>query len=764
MSTSSASPATVGLLPDDDAQIKSVLLDRPVTSLTDIAYLYGSLDALYLARRLEEAEIDAPAGMPGWVVDKIDPRYLLAMTPDHDPTLFDTADTLCNINVVLDPPIGSDHPSNHDSNAESESEPRLHDDIVTFEQLSPTRMLEIGYCYRPNKTVSFDHSIGTLVNGKKGEKTKRYAESRLRGWPTGVAQDVAEAHDTGWIIEQLAQLGENDEIVDRVVEAVRNGIEGVAGGEDRKHTCVLSVAFWIADPTSISTPRTDQADKNDELIGPIYPGLLPICNDVSLARLRKQIGGFGSGIDDSSGVAADFVTSIHGEVFGTSPGRPLDYYHAQQYGEFPDFDGEQSWQSYPLGYDTALAVRRGTDLIADCRERLGYGYYAYLLPYTPEMDVYAARDIYAMVHGASRGKQTADGRDTTLIATALAEKIGTNWVQNLRYYQILINTELDEKVKVVAERPTCTLMPVAELDSAHLGVLYEVANTSSGTSGSMLDRTVSQVSSILSGWYFTETMYDPDRHKKKNTPMSANDERIMLSASVLAGDPINADFLVRSYVTRLIQDQRDMLSDSDIDAEVPSRTAFKQYIQFNALTRAGLIERSTMGPFLPVRHVESADQPEHTTLLMTTDASTDQEPTSREARLEQHIRNHDELSDNPTYCAAYLLGALVARVAAQQYSDGVRSTVARRYPIDSVSRRDFASVFAGVQKTAEDYDQKHNRTGTNDRFVVRIDDTVSSMLPTEWAIQDDVLRMAYGLGLSYGRRDYYIDPDKNDEE
>ena len=752
--------SSVGLLPDDDARIESVLLDRPITSLTDIAYTYGSLYALHLARRLDEAEISAPASAQSfeWVADEINSEYLLAMTPDEKPDLFDEDDTLCTINIVLDPPpVG-------ENSHEDDPDPRLHDDTVTFERLSPAKMLEIGYCYRPRKSgLTYDHSVGTLLNGKKAEKTAHYVTSRVRKWPTkNGASDVAEEHEDGWIIKQLAKLGEDDEIVERLVKAVQDGIAGVAGGEGSKHTCILSVAFWAPG---------DAGDANrsegDGLVGPFKPGLVPVCNEVSLAHLREQFRGFGSGIEDSSGVAADTVTDTVGKVLGSTPGRPLSYYHAQQQGEFPSFDGEQSWQSYPLEYDTALAVRRGAGFMESCRERLGGGYYVHLLPYAPEMDTYAARDIFGMIHAAN-----LEGADREPIANALAEKIGTNWVRDLRYYQTLINTDLDKKDKVITERPTCTLMPVADLDSAHRDVLHEVPAVrrvveseaeAQSDSQSLFDPTDDQTGAILSGWYFRQTMYDPDRNKT-NATMSANDDRANVVASVLAGEPVSADVLLESYVKRLIQDQREMLSDSGIDAEAPTRTATKQYVQFNALVRAGLVDQSRAGAVLPV----------HSPMTMTADTPTDagtastdtdtKRPANREERLEQHINDHDTLRENVEYRAAWLLGGLVARVSAQQHNDGVSSTVARRYPIDTVSRRNLPSVLSGVQKTAEDYDQKNSRMGTNDRYLTRIENAISTSPPSEWDLRDDVLQMAYGLGLSYGRADQYIDSDGDDAE
>lgn len=127
----------------------------------------------------------------------------------------------------------------------------------------------------------------------------------------------------------------------------------------------------------------------------------------------------------------------------------------------------------------------------------------------------------------------------------------------------------------------------------------------------------------------------------------------------------------------------------------------------------------------------------------------------RDDRLEQFINSHSALAEDKERRAAFLLGALVGRVAAYQSQNGISRTVIRQHPIDAITRRRISTTLSKVLEKNANYSDDDENAGMlmNDRYITRLNDILNRRTPEKWSLSTDDLRMHYGLGLTYGKND-----------
>ena len=132
---------------------------------------------------------------------------------------------------------------------------------------------------------------------------------------------------------------------------------------------------------------------------------------------------------------------------------------------------------------------------------------------------------------------------------------------------------------------------------------------------------------------------------------------------------------------------------------------------------------------------------------------------NRDDRLAQFIDSHPALAEDEERRAAFLLGALVGRVAAYQSRNGISSTVIRQHPIDAMTRRRISTTLNKVLEKNAHYSDDDENAGMlmNDRYITRLNDIVNRRPPEEWSLSTDDLRMHYGLGPTYGKNDTTLD-------
>ncbi|MEF8825137.1 MAG: type I-B CRISPR-associated protein Cas8b/Csh1, partial [Halapricum sp.] len=245
--------------------------------------------------------------------------------------LIDTDDSLIVVRVDL-----------------SGDEPRLAADErgpVWVTRYSEDLIEPVAHCKYP-AARGIDHSI-THQAGRNSdpEKLARYATERLTKWATDeVVRDVADGHEDGWLIDALAALGEDDEVLTTIEESVEREL----GGESA--TALLTVQV-----------------KLDAGTGYQWPGELDVFLEAMRRRkLSKLV--TKNKADDSSGDATDLVTGQPARTVGTSED-PQNYFLGKQLEKFPGLDIENAWRTHPISEDAAVTVMNAETFVEACTYR-----------------------------------------------------------------------------------------------------------------------------------------------------------------------------------------------------------------------------------------------------------------------------------------------------------------------------------------------------------------------------------------------------------
>ena len=727
---------------EDADDIEDIRLDRPIASLYDVAYLYGKLHALDTAK-----QYDVP----------IDDRYTGRMTHESRTDYYEQEVGLFSVLVDLT----GDTPTFGEA---GELDGRPDDDASPFvpEPLDREKMLRVGYSRQDSRAAGHNMSLAHDVSGlsltreESVEKCKKYAKQLFDRWAASDSvADVADDHDDGWILEDLKEVGEDGDLMDTIEDEVVDAIRETFGDE---FNGVLSVRLKL--------PGTD---------GYVYPGEVAVLNEAMLHRwVEKRMRSY-SEADDASGDGRGLITGDTGEVFGLSDS-PLKRYKGKMAEKFPNLDVDESWQQRPLTAEAAFAVTSAVPLLENFSYPLSTNSEGltelFYIPYVPNPSVEQAVELY---------KLAMEAGDDSALAVNIVESAATNPAKQL-YNDLLIYYavayEPGEKRKFIEEEPAVDPKRIRAVDQAQKNVLSSSLLTPdregnpplfpSSPYGRLTQADVDEkqgskylrpesapvTTGILNTGYFQSTFHDrrpddSDDYWPIDHYLGTTDPRAEATKTVLAVDgTIDPDWLLTQYVPRLISEQRSAFEDGN---ELPESLLTRQYVQMQALARAGVLGDS------------SSDDPR--TIPTTTEIMSDTNGFSdRDDRLAQFIDSHPALAEDEERRAAFLLGALIGRVAAYQSRRGISRTVIRQHPIDAMTRRRISTTLNKVLEKNAHYSENDEKAGMlmNDRYITRLSDIVNRRTPEEWSLSTDDLRMHYGLGLTYGKND--DSPDDADED
>jgi len=715
---------------EDADDIEDILLDRPIASLYDVAYLYGKLHALNTAK-----QYDVP----------IDDRYVERMTHESRTGYYEQEVGLFSVLVDLtgdSPTLGK----------AGELDERPDDDASPFvaESLDREKMLRVGFSRQGSRAAGHNMSLAHDVS-KSSEDCVKYVRQLFDRWSASDSvADVAENHDDGWILEDLREVGKNSDLMDTIEDGVINAIRETFGDE---FSGVLSVRLKLPD-----------AD------GYIYPGEVEVLNEAMLYRwVEKRMRSY-SEADDASGDGRGLITGDTDEVFGLSDS-PLQRYKGKMAEKFPNLVVDESWQQRPLTAEAAFAVSSAVPLLENFVQILGDDTTAYCVPYVPEPTVEQAIALYELA---------MDAADNSGTIVDVLDDVANNPVNplydDLQIHYVAAYTP-GNKRKFIEEEPCINPSRVRAIQQAHTDVLTDGLVAPEGDSlpllpsppyGRMTDdgddeqgskylRTNAPVvTGVLHGGYFESTFWDkkhtdPDK-LWNDVKFGTTDLRARAASLTLSpGRHVDPDWLLSQYVPRLIIEQRSAFEDGN---ELPGSLLTRQYVQMQALARAGVLgDASSDDP----RTIPAANE----TMSDTTEFS------DRDDRLKQFIDSHPALAKDEERRAAFLLGALVGRVAAYQNNPekDISQTVIRQHPIDAMTRNRFSATLNKVMEKNAHYSGDDENAGMlmNDRYLTRLNDIVNRRTPEEWSLSTDDLRMHYGLGLTYGKNDTTLDDPDEDE-
>lgn len=708
---------------DADA-IGEVLLDRPIASLYDIAYLYGKLHALNTAKEYDVG---------------IDDDYIERMTHESRTDYYDQEVGLFSVLVDLtgnEPAFGE--AGELDGIPDSDTSP------FVAESLDREKMLRVGFSRQGSRAAGYNMSIAHDITKSEPEDYKRYIQMPFNKWAASdPVQEVADNHQDGWILKALEEIGESDELTSELETQVASAIEDSFG---EQFNGVMSVRLKLPDTN-----------------GYVYPGEVDILNEAMRHRwVEKRMRSY-SEANDASGNARGFITGDEAEVFGLTDS-PLQRYEGKMAEKFPNLVVDESWRQRPLTAEAAFAVSSGVPLIENFVQILGSDTLAYYVPYVPEPTPEQAVALYELAMEAADNS----GSIVSVIDDVAMDPLNPLRDDLLIHY-VAVYTP-GNKRKFIEEESAIDPKRIRNLQNAQTKILRSnlltpgdggsplfpapgygrLTDDADGLGSKYLSPEAEAVTGgVLSGGYFQSTFRE--QGSEDNDDHGTNDIRTEATSTALAaGGSIDPDWLLSQYVPRLNSEQQDGFDNGN---EIPESVLTRQYVQMQALARVGILGGA------------DTDDP-RTKPISESDMTERNEFSDREDRLVQFISSHPSLNEDEERQAAFLFGALVGRVAAWQSRKGISRTVIRQHPIDAMTRRRFSAALSKVLEKNAVYSEDSESAGMlmNDRYITRLNDIIHRRPPEDWSLSTDDLRMHYGLGLTYGKNDTSIDNYDDEEE
>lgn len=732
--------------------INNILLDRSYSSIYDIAHLYGQLHSTYLSMRYKEVGIDK--------------KYIQQrLTPEARPDYFDQA--IGMVSVPIDVSDGSVRIAT--AGDVVVTEPDQSDGVDTTallhaEPVDREKLLRVGYSRQDSRARGHNMSLAHDIADKPPEKCADYITDLFTRWlQSDVATEVAAEHPDGDLIQCLASL-DGDEL-SKLKETVQTEFENRFPDG---FTGVLSLRI--------------RTEKNGRFR---YPGEFEVLNEVTKRRwVENQMRSY-SEADDSSGTATDFVTGRHGEVFGLSDS-PLERYQGKMAESFPNLSPDESWRNRPLSGNTAFAVITGSAVIRQFVHLLRDDTRLHVIPYLTDPSPAEAVALYDL----ARKAMNDNGQIVSVLSNELTDLGSRLYGSDVQLYYSVVY-EPGRKSKILIEEPGVSAQKIRAIADAHTELLGSnllvrrpgrpplfpsppYGRTNNKTEDDEYDGSEYLMSSmsdvvfsgLLSGGYFGSTFFDR-KDNQDDDNYGASDPWTTATRQCLGPETrLNPEWLMSQYVPRLEQKQRDSFGEDDLP--VPDSLLTRQYVQYQALARAGVLGTQQSGtapaPLTQPVQIETMTDNSNPAQPMTEEASFE----NREQRLNQFIKSHPALAQNDERQGAFLLGALVGRLAAYQTGPkkDLSRTVMRQHPIDSLTLHRFSTTLSQVLDKNAVYSEEDENVGSimNTRYVERLNDIVHRKPPTDWELSTSDLRMHYGLGLSYGRSDTSVGEYNDDEE
>ena len=735
--------------------LADILLDRAYSSIYDIAHLYGQLHSTYLSLTYEDVGIKE--------------KYIQQrLTPEARPDYFDQG--IGMVSVPVDVSDGGVQIATAGevvaAESEDESDGLDPDASLYAEPVDRETLLRVGYSRQDSRARGHNMSLAHDITDKSPAKCAGYIVDLFTQWiQSAVASEVAEEHQDGNFISRLASIDE-DELSDLEETVEKEFEERFADG----FTGVLSLRI-----------RTDEDGRFQ------YPGEFEVLNEVTRRRwVENQMRSY-SEADDSSGTATDFITGNHGEVFGVSDS-PLERHQGKMAESFPNLSPDESWRNRPLSSDTAFAVIAGSSIIKEFVQLLRDDTRLYVIPYLPDPSPKEAVELYSL----ARKAMDDDGQIVSVLSDELTDRASQLYNAGVQLYYSVVY-EPGRKSKILIEEPSVSVEKIRAIAEAHTELLSSsllvhrpgnpplfpspsYGRTNSQTESDDYDGSEYLMSSmsdavfggLLNGGYFASTFYDR-KENQDNDNYGTNDPWATATRQCLGPDTeLNPEWLMEQYVPRLEQEQRESFSEDDLP--LPDSLLTRQYVQFQALARAGVLglpgSRSRYSPTPLTKPVQIETMTDDNTPIQ--QMSEEESFENREERLTQFIEAHPALEQNPERQGAFLLGALVGRLAAYQTSPkkDLSRTVMRQHPIDALTLQRFSTTLSQVLDKNAVYSEEDENVNSlmNTRYVERLNDIVHQKPPEDWELSTADLRMHYGLGLSYGRSDTSLGEYSDDSD
>jgi len=660
----------------DNETIESTIPRRPIASLRDIEVLYG---ALYTLGR----------GLTG--------QYGAYLTPDAASEQIGN-ETLVVVRVDL-----------------RGDKATLGNPPVKLEMFPEELVPRVAHSkYSAAKGV--DHSITHQSGQTNGpEKQGDHALERLTSWPTQEpVVEAASEHDDGWLIETLAELGEDDSVETKI----RDEVEALVSEEGQLlHT--VAIAF---DDGELNTTAQFQSDEAWH-----YPGEIEVLQEAMAARKTGKFRAKNEA-EDASGDGTCFVFDTDETVYGVVDD-PMKHYLSKQMEKFPAFDADRSWQTQGLSRDAAIRAQNA-DTFLDACAIPAPGTSAFYLPYpTGEIDADSATALYELL-----SEQVNSGDEYSPVGGKYRKLKATDKLDAIRFSLVIVNKYQKDRWRVLAATPTASAHIIEDLTKEHGDVLdsqwvhekeifpkYEGFPLLNIGDAESLSNVVSSVA------YLGETCLGDDADDP-----SSDDFRFRGTATIASGKQLRVEELLEEYVAKLVDE-----FEPDDQFPFPMATLAQQYVQINALRACDL---------LTADDERLKRQPQHMT-----DQTSQTPADNRQEQFEQFIEDHPALSDK-TREGVFALGALVGRISRYQSREGKSMTAVKQYPIDNLTKQNIRRIATEVVDSNIVYSDEYAGTMYGE-LMDTVCDGLETAEPTDWKLSTQDLRFHYAMGIAYGQND-----------
>lgn len=615
---------------------------------------------------------------------------------------------------------------------------------VSVDFLEPRDVDQLGFARYPWGR-GIDHSI--TRRGAKGgsdvDTATTYCLDCLARWTNADGREpaigeIAETHPDGWVIQLLQELGEDEDVQERITDLLEERYT-----DDER--VVTTVRLKLNPGELEKPPNGNEPDW-------FYPGEIHVLNAGMKARKDQKLATKNLGANEESrGESACMVTGEQGEVLGTTED-PLAFFTIQHAEKFDGIKRKESWRSHPVSSNAALLLQSGSSLLDACRTtRNGMG--VYTLPYFLEMDNRKADALYDAIDSLEASEfEESDRHQMYQLEWSIERTEDQELAEQLRFYVISLRNDSGD-INVLHEVPDVSLYWPKRISEAHETVLHDT-NTF-GTNGLGGLEFVENWQPITEGTGATDVVNAivSGRYAWGTMPKMAGDDGAMaddmaewLTYALLTGESIPVERLLKAYIDRIEQEY-----EQDDDRRLPTNQIKTQFAQLEALAQAGLLDGSSEYGDLETPPNAMTDE-----IPTRDDIAGDGNPTRidvRRYRLENFIEDRDSLAANPDRQSAFLIGVLVGMVSHHQTNTrNMNRTVVDQYPPDRITLDKLVAVWPDLVHKSKVY-AKDVDWATETLFPELLDRETDVLLhPDEWDLSLQDVRFFYALGITYGQR------------
>jgi len=492
----------------------------------------------------------------------------------------------------------------------------------------------------------------------------------------------------------------------------------------------------------------------------LYPGEVDVC--FTALKNKKYSEYTETSIDTgkpSIGDGVCYVTGEEGELVGTM-NDPLKHFVSKQQSSFPGMTNNDAWRAHPISFDAAMTIDNSEPFFESLRTWTN-NLRAYHLPYPrTNMDASDARLLYNLLQSIYENYENEPDDEYYTGDVAFMRMYNEDIVSNFNVYIIFEHYQQESRRDVFFDEPSGDVHTPSKIAQTHSDIVNEYADSSviatkadSDKDSLLTANTESLLKQILGGWYFNQTM-----PQSSDDAPSTSDKTVEIMQSLLSGQPVAVKKLLQEFDTKLKSAwTENARGDDGNKSRVPTVLLSQQTMQFETLARAGLLKTSTndyIGYTKPNTKMQHDNTQEMIDILSKNGMSKGEQIARKQlADLQQYIEQRPKYFDHAERRSTFLMGVLIGMVSQRQRQDG-KSSLTEGIPVHQLSKRQLQNAYSKAIEKNKTYSLEESNYIRYDKIITEIQNSMTT-IPTEWEISNEDLRFTFGQGLMYGENYYH---------